>query len=85
MTNVTQLKITPLEAGLRNILKEVRAGKITYIEMILQREHDDYVEWAISQLGEKSYDVQHLLAQIGLMHLSTQSVVDDMRDIADED
>jgi lysine/ornithine N-monooxygenase len=53
--------------------------------MIVQREHDDYVEWAISQLGEKSYDVQHLLAQIGLMHIATQSVVDDMRDIADED
>jgi len=85
MTNVTKMTITPIEAGLRHILKEVRAGRITYIEMIVQRENDDYVEWAISQLGEKSYDVQHLLAQIGLMHIATQSVVDDMRDIADED
>ena len=86
MTNVSQMKISTMEMTLREILRDVRAGRITYIEMAIQREdEDEFVEWDSKKMGDKSYATQHLLAQLGLMYLSSQDIVGYMMEYANED
>jgi hypothetical protein len=66
-------------------LKDARQGKITYIKFLIQREQEDFVEWDLCYTGEKSYDVQHLMAEIGYLYLATQEIFTEIQELADED
>ena len=86
MHNVTQMKISTMEMELRQILKDVRQGQISYIKMVIQREdEDEFVEWDTVTMGDKSYNTQHLLAEIGLMYLSSQEIISYIMEYANED
>jgi hypothetical protein len=85
MGDITQLHRNELLEHLQSIQKEVMQGKITYIEMLIQRENEDYVEWDLQEAGEKSYDTQHLLSQIGILYLATHGVFNDLVEGEDED
>lgn len=78
MGDITQLHRNELLEHLQAIQKEVMQGRITYIEMLIQRENEDYVEWDLQEAGEKSYDNQHLLSQIGILYLAAQGVINDI-------
>lgn len=78
MGDITQLHRNELLEHLQAIQKEVMQGRITYIEMLIQRENEDYVEWDLQEAGEKSYDSQHLLSQIGILYLAAQGVINDI-------
>jgi len=86
MHNVTQMKISTMEMELRQILKDVRQGQISYIKMVIQREDEnEFVEWDTVTMGDKSYNTQHLLAEIGLMYLSSQEIISYIMEYANED
>lgn len=86
MHNVTQMKISTMEMELRQILKDVRQGRITYIKMAIQRQdQDEFVEWDTVTMGDKSHGTQHLLAEIGLMYLSSQEIVSYIMEYGNED
>ena len=85
MGDITQLHRNDLLDHLQSIQKEVRQGKIIYIVMLLQREAEDYVEWDHQEAGEKSYDIQHLLSQIGILYLATHSVFNEITEGEEED
>jgi len=54
--------------------------------MAIQREdEDEFVEWDTVTMGDKSYNTQHLLAEIGLMYLSSQEIISYIMEYANED
>ena len=87
MGTVTQFTGNEVEECLKELLKDARQGKITYIKFLIQREQEDFVEWDLCYTGEKSYDVQHLMAEIGYLYLylATQEIFTEIQELADED
>ena len=85
MGTVTQFTGNEVEECLKELLKDARQGKITYIKFLIQREDEDFVEWDLCYTGEKSYDVQHLMAEIGYLYLATQEIFIEIQEMADAD
>lgn len=85
MTDITQLHQTELLRFIQDLQKEIQQGRITYIEMVVQREDDEYVEWDLLESGIKSLDHQHLLAQVGCLYMAAHDVVNEILEIEDED
>jgi len=85
MTNVTHIYGGRLSQALRELLKKVEMGEITYIEGLAQVETDGFVEWHMIQEGEKSFDHVHLVNQIGYHDLIKQSIIEDICETLNED
>ena len=63
-----------VEAKLKELASEARSGKVTYCFVLAQYEDDEHVCWQPMVMGEKSYDPEHLLNEIGQYHVITQTV-----------
>lgn len=77
--------INSVEQSLRDLAKDARTGKLTYFYMLAQYENEEHVEWVPSESGTKSYDPQHLLTEIGQYYIVTQSVFQEICEIAAEE
>tara|TARA_R110000782_G_scaffold51844_1_gene111542 strand:+ start:920 stop:1087 length:168 start_codon:yes stop_codon:yes gene_type:complete len=53
--------------------------------MLAQYEDEEYVEWKACESGNKSFDPQHLLTEIGQYYIVTQSVFQEICEIAAEE
>jgi len=84
MGDVTKLHRSEILDTIQDVKRDIQAGKITYIQMMIQREADEFVEWDLQEAGEKSYDPQHLLSQVGVLYLATHSVFNDLAEDADD-
>lgn len=85
MGTVTQFTGNEVEECLKELVKDARQGKITYIKVLIQRENDEFVEWELSEAGDKSYDVQHLMAEIGYLYVTAHDVLNEIQACFDED
>tara|TARA_R110000744_G_scaffold364807_2_gene473436 strand:+ start:3047 stop:3310 length:264 start_codon:yes stop_codon:yes gene_type:complete len=85
MNKVTRILINEVEQSLRDLAKDARDGKLTYYYMLAQYEDEEYVEWKTCESGNKSFDPQHLLTEIGQYYIVTQSVFQEICEIAAEE
>jgi|14_taG_2_1085336.scaffolds.fasta_scaffold03056_10 hypothetical protein len=85
MEKVVQMTLNEVEQAFRDLANEARSGKVTYFYCLTQREHEDYVEWQPIVAGTKSYDSQHLLAEIGHYYVVTQAVFEEICELAEEE
>ncbi len=84
MGDVTTIRNQEVYDQLKQLLDDVQKGKVTYIEFLIQREDEEYVEWDLIESGVKSYDPQHLMAQIGYLYLGAQSVITELTEPEEE-
>jgi len=85
MNKVTPLVTNEVEHTFRELAKRAKKGEITYAYMLLQLEDDDHVRWAPLTAGDKSYDPDHMLAEIGQYYIITQTVFQDIIECMGED
>jgi len=74
MSKVTKILNNSVEKTLKDLAKDARDGRLTYFHMLAQYEDEEYVIWSRVESGEKSYDPQHLLAEIGQYNVLTQNI-----------
>ena len=75
MSKVTNFQPNELEAMFRDLAMKARRGEVT----------EDFVEWQPYTSGEKSYDAQHLLAEIGHFYVATQAIFEEICQVAEEE
>jgi len=85
MSKVANFQPNELEAMFRDFAMKARRGKITHAYVLAQVETEDFVEWQPSIGGEKSYDAQHLLSQIGHLYVATQTIFEEICEVAEEE
>lgn len=85
MSNVTNFQPNELEAMFRDLAMKARRGEVTHAYVLCQQEHEGYVEWQAFVGGDKSYDAQHLLSEIGHLYVATQSIFEEICEIATEE
>jgi hypothetical protein len=85
MTNVTRLHINRLSEALHELLKRAERGEITFIEGLAQVDLGEHVEWKVFSEGDKSYDQQHMINQLGYYELLKQQTIEDICEGEDED
>lgn len=58
---------------------------MTHVFCLMQKETEEHVSWVSEEKGEKSYDPDHLLAEIGHLYIHAQSVFGDICELAEEE
>ena len=77
--------INEVDQSLRDLAKDARDGKLTYYHILAQYEDEEYVEWKTAESGNKSFDSQHLLTEIGHYYIITQGVFQEICEIMEEE
>ena len=85
MSKVTNFQPNELEAMFRDLAMKARRGEVTHAYVLVQAETENFVEWQPHCAGEKSYDAQHLLAQIGHFYVATQAIFEEICQVAEEE
>lgn len=85
MSKVTNFQPNELEAMFRDLAMKARRGEVTHAYVLVQAENEDFVEWQPYCAGDKSYDAQHLLAQIGHFYVATQAIFEEICQVAEEE
>ncbi len=85
MSNITPIRTNELEDFLRDLLIKVKRKEVTHVFCLMQKETEEHVSWVSEEKGEKSYDPDHLLAEIGYLYIHTQSVFGEICELAEEE
>ena len=76
--NVIEMFTNEVEATFRELARRAKKEEITYAYVLVQVEEGDHVYWRPLTMGEKSYDSEHLLNEIGHHHVIAQTIFQDI-------